>query len=530
MLKRSLRATALFALLSIGDAPVCVAQVADVPPVELRADPTIRLAALVRDAVPRNLTIDAARFTPEILAAEIQAARGAFDARLQLQPAFGRSSQTIVTPDGSFVSSIATTTVNGGAGGLLPYGAVAVVGNLPTGTRYGLSLQSARQSRSPLSEEGHPVRFDSTMTLSMSQPLLRGAGSAIARAGIRSATLDAASSRAGFARVIDTTVADVENAWWTAVYARALERVVDESLARARTLLDRNEQLLQLQLVANVDVLTARQGVAARMAALIDARQQRADASDAVLFLVYGREATAHLADAMDLDVALPDSVAMLPDEAEAQADGLRARADLREAEFRVDRSNVDVEVARDGLRPSLNVEGSYTALTSGVSTLRPFGANRPGDVATTGWQGGVNLTVPVGNNVAKAGLQQATLARRQQEAAVAAVENQIRQEVRQALRAIQMGGDRVRQATEALRLAIEEFEAENQRLQLGLSDSFRVLQFEEEISQAQQAQLDARISLALATVSFDLARGASAAKYGVALPSVPPRATPAVR
>ena len=511
------RLPALFALISISGASICLAQPA--------GDPVPMLSALVRDAVGRNLTIDAARFTPEIAAANIQAERGAFDAQVQFQPGFGRSSRTLVTEDGSFATSVATTRLNGGAGGLLPYSGVTVVGNLPTGTQYGLSLDSVRESLTPPASLGlaNQVQFDTTLTLSISQPLLRGAGSAIARAGIRSATLAAQSSRAGFARVVDATVADVEDAYWLAIYARALERVAEESLARANTLLDRNEQLLKLQLVAAIDLLTARQGVAVRQAELTEARRQRADAADAVVFLVYGRDAAAHLGDAIDLEsVLLPERVPPVPIEEAALADAVRERPDLREAELEAQRSLVDVQVARDGLRPSLNLSGSYTALTDNVSNLRPFAAERIGDGATTGWETGVSLTIPVRNNVGKAAYRQALLAERQQASAVAAVQNQIQQDVRQALRAIQMSGVRVRQTSEALQLSIEEYDAENQRLQLGLSDSFRLLQFEERINDAQQAQLAARFSLAQALVAFDLARGGSAAKYGVTPPAVP--------
>ena len=215
-----------------------------------------------------------------------------------------------------------------------------------------------------------------------------------------------------------------------------------------------------------------------------------------------------------DLETAaLPERIPSLPGAEQALAGALRGRLDLREAELQVDRSHVGIEVARDGLRPGLNLSAWYTALTDNVSSLRPFGTDRLGDVASAGWQAGVSVTLPVGNNVAKAGFRQATLVRSQQEAVVATVQSQIRQQVRQAVRAIQMSGDRVRQSTEALEFALAESSAENQRLQLGLSDSFRLLQFEDLINDAQQAQLAARFSLAQAMVSFDLARGESAVR-----------------
>jgi outer membrane protein len=509
MLNRLLGVPVLITVLSLCDAPVLSAQSPGAP--------APALAGLVRDAVTRNLAIDTARFNPAIAEADIQAARGVFDAQLEVQPIAGRSSQTVVTEGGSFTNAFGVAGLGTGSG-ISPSSGVAIGGNLRTGAQYRASLDTSRQSQAVRSLVGNlSPQFTNALTLSIAQPLLRGRGSEIARAGIRSATIGAQGSRAGFAHVVDTTVADVENAYWTAVYARAIERVVDESLVRARTLLQRNEQLLDLKLVANLDVLTARQAVAVRNAALTEARQQRTDATEAIAFLVYGREAESHLADGFDLDAAmLPEGAPEIATAGLAEADAMKTRADLREAELRVDQARVDVEIARDVLRPGLNLTGSYTALTQNATALRLFGTDRIDDYAHVGWEGGLAFTIPLGNNAAKAGLQQARLLESQNASAVAAVQTQIRQEVRQAQRAIQMTGDRVRQTTEALRLAMDEYDGENQRLQLGLSDSFRLLQFEDHINDAQQAQLQARYDLALAMVAFNLARGASAENYGV--------------
>jgi outer membrane protein len=483
------------------------------------------LTGLVRDAITRNLTIEGARLTPAIAAAEIQAARGTFDTQVEVQPIVGRSWQTVVTEGGALDHAFGLTALGNGSSGLVPSTGVAVGGNLRTGAQYRMSFESTRQSQSVRVLAGNlAAQFDNAMTMAVTQPLLRGRGSNIARGAIRAATIGAEGSRAGFAHVVDTTVADVENAYWTAVYARALERVIDESLGRARTLLERNEQLLGLKLVANLDVLTARQAVAVRTALLTQVRQQRAEAADAIAYLVYGREAAAHVVDNLDLDAAmLPERAPQVADVATAEADALRSRSDLREAELRVTQGRVDVELASDAVRPSLNLTGSYTALTQSTSGLRLFGADAQGDFANVGFQGGMYFTVPLGNHAAKAGLLQATLLQRQYASQAAAVQARIQQQVRQAERAIHMIGDRVRQTTDALQLAVEEYDGENQRLQLGLSDSFRLLQFEDHINEAQQAQLEARYDLALAMVAFDLARGASAENYGVAQAPVVP-------
>jgi outer membrane protein len=483
------------------------------------------LAALVHEAVVRNLTLGGQRLTPQIVNTNVQAATAAFDSQVQVGPSFGRFAQSAVTSAGRLSSTMFTNTIGGGGEGLLPYSSVSVTGNLPTGTRYSLSLQSTRRSQDPVFPgvgQLHPVEFDNNLTISVAHPLLRGAGQSLARANIRVAEFATQASQAGFVRATEQVIAQVENAYWTLSLARALEAVAQDSLQRAQALLSRNEELVRLQLIADIDVLTARQAVAARQTALTQARAQREDAAEALIFLVYGSDASAHFLEEAALDTAaLPQQAPPVADADRAESSALAARTDLSAAKRQLDQAHVGAEVARDGLRPSLHLTGSYTAITTNAGSLL-FGADRAGDLASVGWQGGLLLTLPVGNNLAKAGFQQASLVVSQRQVAVAAAESEILADVRQALRAIRSTALRVDQAAESLSLANQEYQAENQRLQLGLSDSFRLLQFEDQVARAQSIELEARFALAGALVAYDLAVGNTTKKYGVTVGAQP--------
>lgn len=474
------------------------------------------LATLVREAIARNLSIEQERLSPAIAAANIQAAKGTFDPRIEFGPQLGRNSQSAVTTAGSpAAGSQWASTLTGGAGGLLPYSAASVVGNLPTGTQYGASFRSQRLSQDSLISQRNPVEVNSSLTISVAHPLLRGAGTSISRGEIRAAEIGERAIRAGFGRFTEETIGQVEQAYWSLALARGLEASAQESLRRAVTLLERNEELRRLELATDVDVLSGRQGVAARRESVVAARARREDFADALVFLVYGREAVAHLADVVAVETApLPESASISAlDEVESEA--LGARRDLAAARLQVDRSRVNLEVARSGLRSGLYLTGSYSATTQQADSLRLFGVDGQG-FASAGWTAGLQYTLPVGNNLAKAVFLQASHTEQQRNVAVVAVENQIRADVRASIRAIQAGEERVALATEALSLAVAQYDAENERLRLGLSDTFRLLQFDETVAQAQIQQLQARFSLAQALVAYDLARGYSAAKYGI--------------
>lgn len=487
-----------------------------VTPVGVEAD----LKALVADALDRNLPLLAERVVPEVARARTRAARGAFEPAVQFSPGLGRGSQTTQTASGPVTSTTSRFWYGNAVSGALPYSTLSVAGELPTGTTYNVAFDSNRRGEFPARLQEHGVEVDSRLTVSFAQPLLRGAGTSIARADIRSADLSARAATRRYERVAEQTVAAVERAYWVLAFANASEAVERESLARAAALLGRNQRLVALGLAPQVDLLTSRQAVSAREAAVTEAVRSRRDAAERLVFLVYGRQATDRLAAAEGLRVSAPVVAPMVPAVDEAEAEALGRRADLAAAREDVAISQVRVEVARSDLKPSLQLTGSYTAAASNAARLRVWGTDRVGDVAVTGWQGGLVFTVPVGNAVGKAGYQQALLGRSQQELAVLALENDIRLAVRQAARAIAEGTRRLAQAEEALTLARLQYEAETKRLELGLCDAFRLLQFEQVVADSQRAAIEARYALAFAISDYHLAVGGNTQRYLAAGPS----------
>jgi outer membrane protein TolC len=475
------------------------------------------LGTFVRDALEHNLSMRAERTTPGIAEAEAMAARAAFEPTLRLAPGVAIGSQKVNTAAGSVTSTTSQAWFGGGLSGALPYSSLSVAGTLPTGTTYDLSFDSMRRGERPAQIQQHPVEVDTQLTASFAHQLLRGSGASMARAEIRSADLGARAATARLGRLGELTVAAVERAYWALAHAEANERVERDSLQRATTLASRNAELVRLGLVAEVDLLTARQAVAARDATVTQATTDRRDAAERLIFLVYGRDAVDRLPAAETLTVSASVVAPALPSVDDAEAAALASRLDLGAARDDAAEGDLRVEVARSDLRPGLQATASYTAVARNASGVRIWGANRIGDLAVTGWQGGLVATVPLGNSVGKAGYQQAVLERSTRRVAVEAVEQAIRLEVRRAMRAITEGARRLQQTDEALALARRQYEAETRRLELGLSDSFRLLQFEQVVGDAHRAVIDAQHALAVAISDYQLAVGGSTARYGVA-------------
>jgi len=515
--------TSVIVAVAIGLAASAAAQDGHAPGTSLAAQPGAAaspsrleadLEALVAHALRLNLQLEGERMTPEIARTAVDAARAGFEPTVQFAPGFAIGSETIQTAAGRVTSSTSAFAYANGLSGALPYSSLAVGGALPTGTRYNVAFDLARRSESPVRRQDHGVETDSQLTVSFAQPLLRGAGTSIARAEIRAAGLSVRAAARRFSRLEEETVAAVERAYWALAQAEAAEAVERESLERAVALHTRNEQLVRLGLVAEVDLLTAQQAVAARQAAVTEAARLRRDAAEELIFRVYGREAPDRLAMAGQIGVRALIVPPAVPPLEQAEAEALSRRPDLIAAREDVAVGGIRVEVARSDLKPSLQLTGSYTAAVTDAARLRIWGTDRVGDVALTGWQGGLVLTVPVGNGLGKAGYRQATLERSRQEAAVAALENDIRLQVRQAGRAIVEGTRRLAQTEAALDLARRQYDAENRRLALGLTDSFRLLQVEQVVADASRAVTEARYAVASAVSDYHLAIGGNVDRY----------------
>jgi outer membrane protein TolC len=417
------------------------------------------------------------------------------------------------------VSSLARSSTLGGQ----------LSGTLPTSTQYALALQSHLHSLSPNSPIG-PDGSDNTLVVSLTQPLLRGFGAAGGAAQVESARLGYRASQARFARLLEETIAAVEVSYWTLAQREAEEAVAAQSLQRALLLLNRNEELRKLDKINEVDLQTSRLGVASRQNTLLQATLARQNAADALVFLAYGADALTRLGtlDASIRTASQPVEAQLafmrIPPLAASESLALGRRSDLLAVHKELEQQRRLVDIARNALLPSVGLTGSYTALTKNSDSFR-LSAARLGEAQSAGWSAGLVFSLPLGNSRARAIFEQQNSLFAQDLIAVTATGNVVRGDIRRAHRGISIGTQALATAEQASSLARAQFDGESKRLELGLSESFRLLQYEEQLANAQFAETAARYSLASAITRYQLALGGElGAKYGMSGGEAPPR------
>jgi outer membrane protein len=501
-----LAAGLIAALLAVQD-PLPAPPVPTAPP---PAPAVVPLARLVHEALQLNLTLRSLRETTRSVETAIGSARSAFDPRIAVAPSYTRGGPRLLVEPGLLLTDSQNTGVFGSS----------VSGSLPTSTNYSLNLDSNwLDQASILRPPGglNPI-VNTTLSFTVAQPLLRGRGSSIARAPVRQAELAAESADARLGRFTEQTIADVETAYWSLGLAEAVERLSRDSLERAREVLSRNERMLALALTAEVDVITSRRGVQQRLTSLTDAVRRRADAYERLVFLVYGERAPALVGvQPWILTEPPPDDYqGPMPGAAQLEETAVASRRDVQAARLDLAQNEIGTKVAKNALLPDVSLSATYSALALNTDSLRIFDTARVGDIDQRDWLVGVSFSYPVGNRAARSAYARARYDTAAAALALDSADAQTRAEVRAAARAIASDRERLGQAALSLKYAREQYAAGEKQLQLGLLDSFRLLQMEEDVANADLVYEQTRYELALSIASFELALGTIDRKYGV--------------
>jgi outer membrane protein TolC len=153
------------------------------------------------------------------------------------------------------------------------YNFLSVSQALPTGGSLSLGFTGSRNTTNTRGITIDP-RYGTTLSFSLSQPLLRNFGVKTSRRDILVASNNLGVSEESLRSTLMTTVYNVENAYWNLVYSIANLDVRQQSLKLAQDLLEKNQRSVEIGTLAPMEVLSAQAEVATREADLIQAETQ----------------------------------------------------------------------------------------------------------------------------------------------------------------------------------------------------------------------------------------------------------------
>ena len=357
----------------------------------------------------------------------------------------------------------------------------------------------------------NPV-YNSDVTLSITQPLLKGAGITLNRSAIERAKLGVTRANLTLKSVVLTVVRNVEGAYYNLAFAREQLAVYNFSLSVAQKLLDENKARRQTGVATDLDVLQAEVGVANARRSLLLAGQTVRDNEDALLQLIGQFEfantpGTVRLNDDPVPDVSFERSYAI----------ALSNQPDYAANQVLIEQLKIDAATAKNNRLPSLNLGGAigYTSQNSNSYSNATSSAFSGDDY---NWQVNLTLSFPWGLRAERAHYRQALSNVNQQEAVLRQLDQSLLVKVRAAVRAVETNKESVTISALATQLSEKQFEFEKARYEAGLSTFRFVQQSQADLDIARVNELQARVNLRLSLADLARLEASSLENYKITL------------
>ena len=313
---------------------------------------------------------------------------------------------------------------------------------------------------------------------------------------------------------------NAQNLYWDLVASREQVRAAEQALAVAERLRQDNQKQAQIGTLAPLDVVAAEAEVAARRRDLI-AAQTNQQLREVQLKNLMSKDLDAVLGAArIETTDSLPEPQASdIPGFEDALAAAMRNRPEITRAEGGIRNQQIVTQFTQNSLKPSLSIFG----LLAGSSRAGVLGdaLGQLRRLRYPEYAFGFALTIPILNRSAQADDLRARLELRQAETSLQRTRNQIHFEVRNALIVLLQTKAQVEAASKALELSRRTLDAEEKKLQAGVSTSYSVIRMQRDFQAAQFAEVTARASFAKARVNLDQATGATLEKNRIPLDSV---------
>ncbi len=470
----------------------------------------LNLEAAYEMAMSRNLNLQVGRYSIASADANIHTSSGIFDTNMTfgVNGDWTRSPSTTVL-EGSLIPESRNTSFGLGFDGLLP-----------SGTRWDAQIGTRRMETNSTFFFINPS-WNTDLSLSITQPLLRGFGTLVNRTGIVVAKNNREQTAEAFEVLVVDTLSQVESSYWDLVAARRAVLVAEQSLTLAKQLLSETNERVEVGTSAPIDLVQSEAGVATRLQALITARNVASNAEDA-LKAVLGFDAPQEWLTTVETTETYEFSP-FLPDLAESIETGLEKRPEIRQKMLQNEILEYFVRTAKNAVMPSLDLQASYGwSGVGGKGTLEnpdtgetiiidegfPDSISQITDADFPHWRVGVQFGLPIGNNDAQGRLAERRFEFDRSKVELAALKQNVISQVRYAVRALEDGAASVEAAVASRELAVRNLEAEQTKFDNGLSTNFQVLQIQEDLAEAELTLIRSYLSYRKANIAYRVTTG----------------------
>jgi outer membrane protein TolC len=353
-----------------------------------------------------------------------------------------------------------------------------------TGAQWALEYDLSRAwDNSTQDLPGLRSRYEPTLVLQVTQPLLRNAGPEYNLAQLQIARVNVKVSDEQFRAKVEEIVSQAIVAYWTLMQARRSMAIQEVLLAQTKDSYERVKGRILMDATKAV-IKQVEASVRIREATLIRARKNILDAQDQLARLMADAQVNA-LTRYEVVPITPPTETKVQYDLGDQLMTALRSNPVLEQARLAIAAASINVFVAKNQTLPSLNLVGS-----TGLQNLKSHAS----EAMSTMWDGdyvsynvGIQFEYPVGNRDRIAQLTQKQFEYTKSIAAMQNVADQVAVQVNDQVRQIEASYEEVlaqRAAVEAGEVQLQALE-DTERIRARLTPEFL------------KAKLDAQSSLA---------------------------------
>ena len=456
------------------------------------------LVLSLKDAIIRtlsnNISIQVESFNNKVKKESVAESLSEFDATLGLELSTGRKTQQLAS---AFSSPNRMENDNDNWD-------LSLSQKLITGANYQFDFTNNRNKTNSETAGLNPS-YRSEFQLSLTQPLLKNFGIDLNKSNVHIANNKVDISENEFKTKVIAVVSEIENTYWDFVFSLKDLEVKQKSLERAKDLQRLVKSQVLVGTLAPIETLQAESEVASREEFLLTAQDAIEDNQDKlknilnIEFLsseglrpIYPSTPANIIIEEIDIKESMKMALANRPDY-------LGKKKDL-------ENKDILVKYQENQIYPSVDLVGSMglnglsgeaITITSGTfQGTSAFGGsygNSLTDSLSTNyydWEIGVKFSYPLGNRAAKSKLSTSRLEKAQLILDIKDLEREIILDIREAVRQLKTDSKRIKAATVAKQLAEEKLKAEEKKFEVGLSTSFNVLKFQEDLAEAQSNEI----------------------------------------
>jgi outer membrane protein TolC len=351
---------------------------------------------------------------------------------------------------------------------------------------------------------------DTFAGLRITQPLLKDYGPEVNLFRIELAGKDRDISLHRLKEKILNTVASFELAYWDLVLAREELGVKRESLKLADSLLDLTQKKFEAEVVSRLELTQAEAGVASRKEALISAQKTVWERENELKLFISG---DVYLL--TDVEIIPKDPLILLtitPALDESIKKALELRPDYLEAKGEIEKKDLEIRFSENQVFPEIDIEASLGYNGFGVD----FGDSIDNLENNPTWTVGVVFSYPLGNNTARSDLKIARMEAEEAILRLKRLEQVIILNLDIAIKDMETSRERYEAAKVSTMLAEDALEAEEVKLEAGLSTTHNVLEFQEELEEARTVEIAALIDYKKALTGFFKQEGSLLVEKGI--------------